>query len=167
MTLELRHSVWAAAVGAVLLVASSSSPSSVARRSAVDPAPVARATTPAPPSAGRQWLTATRAVLDDAREVQVPFAEQTELGRGEAAAAAFAFDALGGQRLEVRLDGETLDGARIYVDVFRVVEVLGQPLREHWQAGGRAPSGCARGCRATARITCSCRRTAPGLAAIG
>ena len=83
-------------------------------------------------AAAQRWLTATRAVLDDAVEVGVPFAAVADLAGRAAASTAFAFDAHGGQMLEIKLarDPAEAEGTRIYVEVFRVVDVLGQALHE-------------------------------------
>jgi peptidoglycan LD-endopeptidase LytH len=81
------------------------------------------------PNAGCSWLRTTRAALDEAKAVQMPFMELRELASADAAA--YAFDALSGQTLEITLSrDETGSGGRIYVEVFRVVEVLGQALHE-------------------------------------
>jgi murein DD-endopeptidase MepM/ murein hydrolase activator NlpD len=66
--------------------------------------------------------------------VRLPHAELGQLvGVG---ATAFAFDALGGQTLEVTLKGGDTDAAAapIYVEVFRVVDVLGRALHERLAA---------------------------------
>jgi peptidoglycan LD-endopeptidase LytH len=113
---------------AVLLLAKSSAP-----LSAIGPAPppaAAFATGGArhEPTVGQEWLDATRAALEDALEVPLPFAE---VGGGAAdATSAFAVEALGGQTLEIALERQQAAGGRIYVEVFRVVEVLGEVLHE-------------------------------------
>jgi murein DD-endopeptidase MepM/ murein hydrolase activator NlpD len=83
---------------------------------------------PQEPSAGEPWFTATRAALEDALEVDLPLAQ---LAGGRPVA--FSFDGLAGQTLEITVErgGE---GGAIYVEVFRVVEVLGQGLYERLAA---------------------------------
>jgi murein DD-endopeptidase MepM/ murein hydrolase activator NlpD len=79
-----------------------------------------------------QWLGAARAALDEPLPVTLPFAAEDGLPTG---GTAFAFDASAGQILElaVRSDSTGADAA-IYVEVFRVVDVLGQPLHERLAA---------------------------------
>jgi murein DD-endopeptidase MepM/ murein hydrolase activator NlpD len=110
-------------------VASSSTPSSPASESIVA---LDASTRPARAAAdGARWLRSTRAALDNAKAIRIPSVEIGALTGRDSTAAAFAFDALGGQTLEVTL---TRDAARsgepVYVEVFRVVEVLGRPLHE-------------------------------------
>jgi murein DD-endopeptidase MepM/ murein hydrolase activator NlpD len=127
---SIRRSMLAGGACAALLLAGASTP---ARRSqsAADAPP----STPAPAvSDGRQWLDATRAALYAAAEVPLPHAELGELGDADAVAAAFEFDALGGQTLEITLAREPASGQRIYVEVFRVVDVLGHPLHQRLSA---------------------------------
>jgi murein DD-endopeptidase MepM/ murein hydrolase activator NlpD len=79
-----------------------------------------------------QWLGAARAALDEPLPVTLPYATEDGFATG---GAAFAFDASAGQVLELTLrsDASPAD-APIYLDVFRVVEVLGQPLHERLAA---------------------------------
>lgn len=128
----------AGALGALLLVAAASEPLTL-RRDVADAVaaapPVAEA---APSTEGRAWLEATRAALDEAAEVRAPFVDTRELSAPTAAA--FELEAFRGQVLEVTLTrnvGAPQD-AHIYVEIFRVVEVLGQPLRE--RLAGLRPS---------------------------
>jgi murein DD-endopeptidase MepM/ murein hydrolase activator NlpD len=83
---------------------------------------------------GERWLTATLAALDDATEVGIPFAD--ELGELDAdhVAVAYAFQGHGGQPLEVKLRRDASSNGPIYVEVFRVLDVLGQPLHERLTA---------------------------------
>jgi murein DD-endopeptidase MepM/ murein hydrolase activator NlpD len=130
-----RHAALAGAAGAVLLVGSSSPPSSFA----LQPAPATRAAaTAATESLGERWFQATRAALDDAVEVDMPFADLT--GTADRAVA-FSFEALAGQTLEIAVAragtpaGKSgRDAAALYVEVFRVVDVLGQGLYERLTA---------------------------------
>jgi murein DD-endopeptidase MepM/ murein hydrolase activator NlpD len=81
---------------------------------------------------------ATLATLDGATEVQLPFAQRGELDGKGGAAAAFGFDAAGGQTLELALEREpedaSLPGERLYVEVFRVVDLLGHAVHERLAA---------------------------------
>lgn len=120
-----------AAVVVGLLLGSSSGPPS---RAGSAPAGADRPKLPLPSAdSGDEWLAATRAALDDAMEVEVPFAVPGELSVD---AAAFAFDALAGQTLEISLarDPTMPADAPIYVEVFRVVDVLGEALRQRLTA---------------------------------
>jgi murein DD-endopeptidase MepM/ murein hydrolase activator NlpD len=136
MKWSIRQPVWAGGIaGAMLAIGSSSAPSSSAGRGAsVDDFVPAIERVAESPGAGVRWLARTRAALDDALEVRVPFTEIKELS--QEASAAFAFDALGGQTLEIRLTRDLAESAdtRIYVEVFRVVDVLGQALHERLTA---------------------------------
>jgi murein DD-endopeptidase MepM/ murein hydrolase activator NlpD len=133
MTAPLCRSLLAAVVVGGLLLGDSSVPPSRAGSAS------ALAARPQPSEwgagSGDEWLAATRAVLDDPTEVNVPFTAPGELS-ADAAAAAFAFDALGGQTLEITLERGSGTGADtpIYVEVFRVVDVLGQALRQRLTA---------------------------------
>lgn len=136
MTAPLCRPILAATVLGGLLLGSSSVPPSRAGSVA------AMTERPEPPlaslpsaDAGDEWLEATRAALDAATEVHVPFAAPGELS-AEAGAAAFAFDALAGQTLEIALEraARTPADTPIYVEVFRVVDVLGQALRQRLAA---------------------------------
>jgi murein DD-endopeptidase MepM/ murein hydrolase activator NlpD len=77
--------------------------------------------------------------LDDARPVQVPFAfegdDSSATAFDDSSATAFSFEALRGQVLELNLaaDGEA-SGPVAYVEVFRVVDVLGQALHQRLTA---------------------------------
>lgn len=94
--------------------------------------PAVAAYEPPQAGAGAQWLRATRAVLDEPLPVTLPFAAEDGLATG---GTAFAFDASGGQVLELALHGDaTPSDAAVYVEVFRVVDVLGQRLHERLAA---------------------------------
>jgi murein DD-endopeptidase MepM/ murein hydrolase activator NlpD len=130
MRVAAKRPILAAAAGAcgALLAASSSTPSTPVRE-----VPVAVAPSSPPSFAGRgeRWLQETRAALDNPQPIRMPFAAHGELAVADRSAAAFAFEAFSGQTLEVSL---ALDGAgtgeSVYVEVFRVVDVLGQSLHE-------------------------------------
>jgi murein DD-endopeptidase MepM/ murein hydrolase activator NlpD len=83
---------------------------------------------------GMRWLRETRVALDEATPIRMPFAEIREVASVDSAASAFAFDALRGQVLEVTLARDAATEGAIYVEVFRVVEILGQPLHERLTA---------------------------------
>ena len=82
---------------------------------------------------GERWLKATQAALDEATRVHMPFAELGELGAAHVAVA-YAFEGLGGQPLEIKLRRDASSSGSIYVEVFRVLDVLGQPLHERLTA---------------------------------
>jgi murein DD-endopeptidase MepM/ murein hydrolase activator NlpD len=85
-----------------------------------------------PLSAGEQWFKATRAALDEALEVDVPFAAYTQADGG---AQAYSFTAAAGQTLEITLaGGADPTGDKVFVEVFRVVDVLGAGLHERLTA---------------------------------
>lgn len=139
MRIPARRSLLAATVCGVLLAASSSTPSSSALVDAKlgdDSRSVMR---DAESSSGERWLSETRAALDNPKEVRLPSLELGALVGADGGAAAFAFEALGGQTLEITLTRETSGSQRpVYVEVFRVVEVLGQALHE--RLAGMRPS---------------------------
>jgi murein DD-endopeptidase MepM/ murein hydrolase activator NlpD len=124
--------VFIATAFSALLAAGSSTPSSLSRET---PAPVPAA---APEVArlavdGERWLRATHAALDEPAEIRMPFADSGELDAAEAAA--YEFAARSGQTLEITLDRGGAEGeGPIYVEVFRVVDVLGQALHERLTA---------------------------------
>ncbi|HET7608397.1 MAG TPA: hypothetical protein VFL84_06950, partial [Gammaproteobacteria bacterium] len=127
----MRRSAWqpvlAAAACGALVVAGSSTPSLQAR-----PVPAVGGTPSAPPdsSDGGRWLEATLTALDDPKEVRMPYAALGELGGAADVAAAYAFRARAGQTLEITLRRDRASNGSIYVELFRVVDVLGQGLRE-------------------------------------
>jgi peptidoglycan LD-endopeptidase LytH len=132
MKLEMRQPMLAAAASAVLLAVGSSTPPSLARQPHA-----AFAAAPSIPldaeSDGDHWLSAARGALDSAMLVRMPHAELGQLG--SVGARAFAFDALGGQTLEINLrKGENAARAPVFVEVFRVVDVLGRALHERLAA---------------------------------
>jgi murein DD-endopeptidase MepM/ murein hydrolase activator NlpD len=137
---HIRQAVLASVLGAAAVVTGSSAPSSLLARDAEPQPLMASATTmPVEVSAGRQWFTATRAALDAPLAVRVPFAQRRDLA--DDSPGTFEFAAYRGQVLEVTLarEGAAPENARIFVEVFRVVDVLGQPLRERLTA--MRPSG--------------------------
>jgi murein DD-endopeptidase MepM/ murein hydrolase activator NlpD len=123
-----------------VLAASSSTPS----RPAPEVAPAAaRAPTVGPAALdGERWLRGTRTALDDPKQVRVPFAGLGDLVAADGGATVFAFEALGGQTLEVTLAFDAVaSGDSIYVEVFRVVDVLGEVLHQRLTA---LPPGASR-----------------------
>ena len=128
---RVRQPILAALACAALLGAGSSTPSLQARQ----PAPAASSEHLPRHAAvdGRRWFSATLAALDEAEDVRMPFAELRDLG-GTDVAAAYAFRAHGGQTLAVELRRDAGADGPIYVEVFRVVDVLGQALHERLAA---------------------------------
>jgi murein DD-endopeptidase MepM/ murein hydrolase activator NlpD len=132
MSKGVRRSMLAALTCAALAAAGSSTPSSLARK----PAPAVEASAVQPrhtATDGTSWLSATQAALDAARKISLPFAELGDLDNGNVAAA-YAFQAHLGQTLAVELRRPAGSGDPIYVEVFRVVDVLGQALHERLAA---------------------------------
>ena len=127
----VRRPILAALACGALLGAGSSTPSSQARQ----PTPVASSERLPGHAAddGRRWFSATLAALDEAQEVRMPFAELRDLG-GTDVAAAYAFQAHGGQTLAVELRRDAGSDGPLYVEVFRVVDVLGRALHERLAA---------------------------------
>lgn len=128
--------ICASTVCVLLLATTASVPASLALRPRAADAVVVAGAAAEPVSAGRRWFTATQRALDDARRIRVPFADFGEPADGERAPVAFEFAAHRGQTLELRLerDAAVPADAPIYIDVFRVVEVLGDPLHERLAA---------------------------------
>lgn len=128
-----RQPILSATACCALLGAGSSTPSLMVRQ-----VPVAVVSAPSSPSyasgEGERWLKATLAALDDAMEVRMPFAD--DLGELDPAhvAIAYAFQGHSGQPLEVKLRRDASSNGPIYVEVFRVLDVLGQPLHERLTA---------------------------------
>jgi murein DD-endopeptidase MepM/ murein hydrolase activator NlpD len=131
MKWPIRQPVLAVLACGSLSVAGSSTPRSVAPHPA--PADQARPQSLLVAGEGERWFRATRAALDDARPVRVPFA--FEGGNGDTGATAFSFDALRGQVLEINLAADAQASGQVaYVEVFRVVDVLGQALHQRLTA---------------------------------
>jgi murein DD-endopeptidase MepM/ murein hydrolase activator NlpD len=130
MSSSVRQPVVAALACGALLGAGSSTPSLLARQ---PPPAVAVEVSGYAQGDGERWLRATLAALDETTEVRMPFAELVELGRTDVAAA-YAFEARSGQILAIELRRATSGDGPIYVEVFRVVDVLGQALHERLAA---------------------------------
>ena len=129
-----RQPILAATACCALLGAGSSTPALIMARQV----PVADAVVPNPASYaagdGERWLKATRAALDDAKQVRMPFADDVGELDAEHVAVAYAFQGHGGQPLEIELRRDAGSNGPIYVEVFRVLEVLGEPLHERLTA---------------------------------
>jgi len=127
-----RQPMLAATACCALLGAGSSTPSLILARQAA-----AAAVAPPEPSYvagdGERWLRGTQAALDEATHVNMPFADLGELDASHVAVA-YAFEGRGGQPLEIKLRRDASLNAPIYVEVFRVLDVLGQPLHERLTA---------------------------------
>jgi len=74
---------------------------------------------------GRDWIAAGEEALTDPVNISLPFQETGYFDEAEAMAFAFRFDAQGGQRLDIVLEIDTGRPARIFMDLFRVVEEQG------------------------------------------
>jgi hypothetical protein len=132
MKRRARQSVLVGTACGVLLVAGASTPSLLARHAPA--AVVAEPSSPLHAVSGERWLGATLAALDDAMEVHLPFAGLGEVDGSAQVAAAYEFQGWSGQNLEIKLRRDASSTGPIYVEVFRVVEVLGQPLHERLTA---------------------------------
>jgi murein DD-endopeptidase MepM/ murein hydrolase activator NlpD len=133
MKAPLQHTGVLGTACAALLIGSSSSPASLARHSTAA-VPVAPPAVEETVTGGENWVKAAQAAFDDALEIDVPFAELTNPAGG---AEVLAFDALAGQTLEIAVaptDAPTDAGGAVFVEVFRVVDVLGEGLRERLTA---------------------------------
>ena len=130
MRISVRQPILVAAACTALVAAGSSTPSTPVHEIA---AAIESAPDVSQDVRGERWLTETRAALDGPREVRLPFAELGDLAAGDGGATAFAFEAMAGQTLEITL-ARGAPGAPVYVDVFRVVDVLGEGLHERLTA---------------------------------
>ncbi|HEY3518282.1 MAG TPA: M23 family metallopeptidase [Gammaproteobacteria bacterium] len=130
-----RQPILAVTTCCALLGAGSSTPSLIMARQAPT---AAAAVVPSPTTHaagdGRRWLKATLAALDDAKEVRLPFADNVGELDAAHAAVAYAFRGHGGQPLEIELRRDASSSGPIYVEVFRVLDVLGEPLHERLTA---------------------------------
>ena len=131
MSGRVRQPVLAAMACGALLGAGSSTPMLLARQP--PPAVAAADVSGYAQGDGERWLRATLAALDDAMVVRMPFAELGEL-EGTDVAAAYAFQARRGQILAIELRRAASGDGPIYVEVFRVIDVLGQALHERLAA---------------------------------
>jgi murein DD-endopeptidase MepM/ murein hydrolase activator NlpD len=109
--------------------------SSASRSVPPEPAQAALAVHREPPAAGssERLFQAAKVALDDAARVEVPFAFAAD--SADTAAAAFSFDARQGQVLEVTLEAPSASAGKvIYVELYRVIDVLGRGLHERLAA---------------------------------
>ena len=123
----------------VVLVFASASTSTPSLPPKTEPPLVASSSPPrvAEPTRGELWLAATREALEEAAKVEAPFAE-AGVADPQSGPVAFSLDALAGQTLEVTLAREPAGDGGIYLEVFRVIDVLGHPL--HHRLAGLRPS---------------------------
>lgn len=136
-----RQPILSAAACWALLGAGSSTPSLLARQAPVAAVSAPSFAAPAHDDEGERWLEATLAALDDPTEVRMPFADDVvELDAGHVAVA-YAFHGLRGQPLEIKLRRDSSSSGPVYLEVFRVLDVLGEPLRE--RLTGLRPSASA------------------------
>jgi murein DD-endopeptidase MepM/ murein hydrolase activator NlpD len=87
------------------------------------------------PTAGEHWLAAARGALWAPTVVEMPFAKSAVL-TAETEPEAFAFEAFAGQTLELSLTPDLTSAhvGDVYVEVFRVVDVLGHGLHQRLAA---------------------------------
>ncbi len=77
----------------------------------------------------RDWIAVSREAVESAPLVVLPFQEEGFIASDEAVAMAYRLRIGRGQRLEGRVGVETQEGARVFVDLFRVPEAPTDPLR--------------------------------------
>jgi len=77
----------------------------------------------------RDWISAGLDAVENAPRVQLPFQEEGFIAADEAGAAAYRVRIGRGQRLTGRVSLTSPDGARVFVDLFRVPEDPRDPLR--------------------------------------
>ena len=78
---------------------------------------------------GRDWLTAGRAAVDAAAPVNLPFEEEGFIAAEDPGAMAYRVTVGRGQKLFAEIDLESEDGAKVFVDLFRVPASEGDPPR--------------------------------------
>ncbi len=127
------HHTTLALTAAILLFCKSSTPSSAVAPAELETPALAGIEVSAA-TAGERWLAGTREALDTAVEVPVPFVEVGGEARTGGAATAFAVEAFAGQTLELALERDEAAAGRVYVEVFRVVDVLGNGLHQRLAA---------------------------------
>ena len=128
--------------------------------------PWAVAASAAQPTPGERWLAATRTALGAATPVEVPFAQRCSWARKPCLQ--YSLRGVCGQTLELTLVREPvgIGATGIYVEVFRVVDVLGKRCISASRRYGPAPRVSRRASRAMGRITCWCRAASPAGVAI-
>lgn len=77
----------------------------------------------------RDWVDAGRRALERPLPVDLPFREEGFIAPDEAGAVGYRFALERGQALTVRLDVESDDSARVFLDLFRVPADSTEPLR--------------------------------------
>jgi murein DD-endopeptidase MepM/ murein hydrolase activator NlpD len=127
MKFTARQAVLATAACCTLVAAGSSTPSTPVRELALAAEPMPVSTD----DAGERWIRGTRAALDNPTAIEMPYTALAELAGPDGGAAVFAFDGVAGQTLELTLARDAAEpGERVYVEVFRVVDVLGEALHQ-------------------------------------
>lgn len=77
----------------------------------------------------RTWMAASLKAVGEAPTVQLPFQEEGFIAADEASATAYRVRIGRGQRLAGRVQLSSPEGTRVFVDLFRVPEDAGSPLR--------------------------------------
>ncbi|HSG06885.1 MAG TPA: M23 family metallopeptidase [Longimicrobiales bacterium] len=77
----------------------------------------------------RDWISAGLAAVENAPSVQLPFQEEGFIAADEAGATAYRIHVGRGQRLTGELSLTSPQGTRVFLDLFRVPEDPGDPLR--------------------------------------
>jgi murein DD-endopeptidase MepM/ murein hydrolase activator NlpD len=75
------------------------------------------------------WIAASRTAVGGAPLVQLPFHEEGYIAPDEAGAMAYRVQVGRGQRLTARVDVDSPEGTRVFVDLFRVPEDTADVLR--------------------------------------
>lgn len=78
---------------------------------------------------GREWITAGNRALEEPVEVSLPFSEAGFITPEAPEAVGYRFRVGRGQRLVVDASVESVEDARVFVDLFRLPENPGDPLR--------------------------------------
>ena len=78
---------------------------------------------------GRDWLRASRAAVESPVPVSAPFEEEVFITAEEPGAMAYLVSVPRGRRLTAEIELTSADGTRVFLDLFRVAEDEGDPLR--------------------------------------
>lgn len=77
----------------------------------------------------RDWIRAGLDAVEGAPTVNLPFQEEGFIAADEAGAVAYRVTVARGQRLSGLVEVDAPDGTRVFVDLFRVPDEAGEPLR--------------------------------------
>ncbi|OGU61374.1 MAG: hypothetical protein A2V66_15955 [Ignavibacteria bacterium RBG_13_36_8] len=77
---------------------------------------------------GKDWVTASQNVLLEPVEIDLPFLEAFYIDSTSAFAAAYTFDVLHGQKVDVQIEINSRKSLRLFIDLFRVTEDTTNPF---------------------------------------